>query len=332
MNDAVTYCSGMAKQATLVAATFALACGFAAAPSSAAVVSDDFNSMTNPGWFTVSQAAAPTPTLDFSSGQMAFNSGPLTAVAGQENVLDHAYAVRPFAPVDLANVGDFLEVAFTLSLPTTPGSNVVTDIRGFQFALIGAGGEVLPTSDTTYSGSDLDLGGDSAYNVGARITPTSTQASFPFGNAGGNGGVNSEWYFKDSGGFATTGIGSNSNFANAVEDGAGITFRVTRLADAPVTSGTPPTESVQYQLILDIDNPTLPDISEVGTLYVTRGNRSLGTIFEQFAIGSTDFGDLSVGETGSAAFTIDDFSIAIPEPASLALLGLGGLTLLRRRG
>lgn len=38
-----------------------------------------------------------------------------------------------------------------------------------------------------------------------------------------------------------------------------------------------------------------------------------------------------VGDRGRPSYSVDNFALAIPEPASLALLGLGGLALLRRR-
>jgi hypothetical protein len=295
------------------------------------VVSEDFNAATNPGWFTVARDSVPNPALDFSGGDLNFSTGVVSNNSGGDiETLDNNYAVRPFAGVDLANVGDYIQASFTVSAAPNDGTaNVIRQLRGFRFNFIGSGDETVPTGNATYAAADTDLtlDGPSSFNLGADATVGNTQVNLPTGNRGGTSSVpGSDFFFTKANG---TGGTSQNQFPISLTDDDTVTLRIERVAASVLTNSNGPV----YEVSLTFDPDDAAAVTNSQIAGNTQNNRAFGTEFDHFAIGSSDVFTQEDGTQAFIDFTIDDFVVTtnVPEPASLALLSLGAMMMLPRR-
>ena len=303
--------------------------------AAAAVVSDDFNSGSNPGYFFVAKSVVPNPTLDFSGGNLSFSTDNVANnTGGNIAVLNSIAVVRPFTAVDLPDVGDFIQASFNISAPGTLGEvqNVPAQLRGLHFTFIGAGDETLPSSNTTYPTAQQDflLAGSTAYNLGVDATVGNTQVNLPVGNLGGSNSIGntSQRYFVRSNGVGGT---FDNQFGQVLTNGTLVTLRLTRAADDTSVAGS--NDGPEYLVTLTYDDGAGMITTESAFAAGQNSTRLFGTTFSQFAIGTSDVYSQANGVTAQADFSIDNLLITtnIPEPASLALLGLGTLMLLPRK-
>lgn len=300
------------------------------------IVNDNFDDTANPGWFHVANQNVPSPSLDFSGGQLDLSTAATSATETDQRY-DNTYAMRPFSGIDLG-VGDYLEAKFVLNAPSIDGAeNLVRSIRALQLVFIGSGDETLPTGDTAFAGNtttgdqDVVLSDGTSWSAGVAMTPGNTQLLLPIGNPGGTGGPgDNDKLFSASPGTKTSG-GGGINLAQGLEDGSTVKLRVTRLAEGTIDGEV---EGGEYMVTLTVIHNDGLDTTE-SLEYAIAGNRNdreMGTLFDHFAIGLSDITSLAADETGAVQIQLDDFMIttSVPEPASLALLGMGGLALLRR--
>ncbi|MEL7238528.1 MAG: PEP-CTERM sorting domain-containing protein, partial [Planctomycetota bacterium] len=88
--------------------------------------------------------------------------------------------------------------------------------------------------------------------------------------------------------------------------------------------------SAEFDVEIAVDAPDGYDAGDAGTVSLTVNGTFLGSEAVTFDGVSSGVATLSSNIGGDSA-TLDNLVVAIPEPASLGLLGLGGLALLRRR-
>ena len=290
----------------------------ATAFAQATIVDDNFDDMTNPGYFYGVNENVAGPTIDVSSGALNFSTTPTLNDSGAgQRYLQNAYVVRPFDAVDLVDVGDWVEMSFKVSAaPNDFGTstlNSLRQIRGFKLALLGSGDETVPDADFTYTGDlttanqDIELDGPSSFNTGYNLTIDGAQA-VGVGNVGGTStGTNGNTKFYGTS-VGTNGTLSNFNLSQSLEDGSTITFRVTRAAD-----GTWSTVGPSYDTTLTIlhnDGLNTEEVINAGMAGSNdRADRVLGTVWDHLAIGSSQVPTLNDGQTGFVDFTIDDLKV-----------------------
>jgi trimeric autotransporter adhesin len=153
--------------------------------------------------------------------------------------------------------------------------------------------------------------------------------------------------------FAHLGDGGTSLFYGrlfAKSEGAGFVLGLTTSSGTPTYGTTVLSFGTEYQIVARYDVVSGGTTNDTGALYVnptsaTEGSNTLyvaGTTVGTDATGITAFTHQNLRQGAAAnapTLTVDDFRVAttfaeaaaIPEPASLAVLGLGSLMGLRRR-
>ena len=198
-----------------------------------------------------------------------------------------------FAPITLGEVGDYIDIAFDIRLAASVNSD-----KTLRFGLFNEG-TILTANEFDGNSSVGSLNDDFGYFVQLDTgTPDGQTADIRMENAG-DGTL----------GGPTSTFGANTSDAAAAigTTGKGVAFRITRNA------------ADDLNLTLSID----------GNELINR-NLSQGSLTP-----NTDtFGSFQIANNGADFhYLLDNVTLTsnVPEPATLSLVGLGGLMLLRRR-
>jgi hypothetical protein len=179
------------------------------------------------------------------------------------------------------------------NVPTTPGTQVTTSV---DFTITGDSTDVT-TFGVTMFGTGTDAGTDTYYEF-AIVEP--------------GGFVTPEFSLNEVGADPDTDLDPDNILSTLFDDFEDATFTLT------VTATLLPTGALFDFSITDGVTLEMSQVTDTAT------TTSLGTVFGIVA-------DTFSGSTNSAV-TVDNFSVVVvPEPASLALIAVGGLAAMRRR-
>ncbi|MDQ3441833.1 MAG: PEP-CTERM sorting domain-containing protein [Planctomycetota bacterium] len=282
------------------------------------------------GLFTASSALA-APVQDFHT----FKATPATTLTGQgtsspvvgdlvaaANSANSAFVIGYLAtPVILgANVGDSITFSFGVSFNDAVGMSNNGD--NFRFALFNENGETRETADNTATAGTANTDNYRGYILGVK--------NGAVGATGSGGSIRERIAMLASGqnAFAATG----TNGATAPSLGAVGGDPVVLTSDVNGDNA-----GADYTGVLTLTRAA-GGVDITGSFNGT--NNPAGTVGNIFSASDTTANDSStygaIGFLIGNGLSVDQLSfqnveVVVPEPASLALLGLGGMAFLRRR-
>ncbi|MEP4079410.1 PEP-CTERM sorting domain-containing protein [Haloferula sp.] len=277
------------------------------------VVEDDFTDGIDTSWYTAS-----------SSSAIEMNSDSLGLVSGGSGRGIHT----TFADQTLANIGDELVVSYSFNTPAT-----VNNSDG-----LGSG-----SSGAFRVGVFDDLGRNLSQNISASSGSPNALYGWSVGNGGPgdaglpgymmdhdvNTGSGADINFRDHNTgsatgrlMATTGSGSFSSFSSGPD--AGYSFGVSSSYSGSITLKRTGATDLELTGVFDGNSYTLTDNAA--------DSFTFASLF--FHANSNQFGSSSSAGDPDNGLDFTSYSVnfnPIPEPSSIALLGLGALCMARRR-
>lgn len=219
-----------------------------------------------------------------------------------------------------------------------------TSAEIFDADITTAGGSGTWAASTTFLDNGLVngvAGNSSAYlNLGSYINDTKGTSEGIFEltmTVGDVTGTSNAWF---SLGFsATTSPSTSNHFLDAVNFSTGtVILRERSSGELDFWAGTgnanasqgPTGASGARTLTVTVDLSTHNGITDFGS--VTWSDSVLGVVGSHSYGADTDFTSILLSEPGTTTATLSNLTLTqVPEPGSLALLGLGGLMIARRR-
>ncbi|MEM7576241.1 MAG: PEP-CTERM sorting domain-containing protein [Planctomycetota bacterium] len=222
-----------------------------------------------------------------------------------------------FATQTLANIGDKLTATYTFTTPATVGSGSSSAFRVGLFDTLGRAGLDANVSASSSSPNDLygnvanSVAGLPGYMFDMDVNTGSDDINFREHNVGSATGRL----------MATTGSSSFSNISPSGPDGV-YSFAA----------------NTQYTGSFSIERISATEVELTGT--IGGATHTVTDVFDSAEIGmlafhanSNQFGSSNSAGDPDNGLTFSNINVEfIPEPASMSLLALGGLAMLRRRG
>lgn len=296
-----------------------IAAALAVSPASATVIVDD--SFADADFAKTGALDTNWWTSSSSSGK-EISAGSLGLVTGTSGRGIHTV----FGPVSLSNVGDKLVVSYAFTTPATVagGSGKSSSFKVGLFDSLGQAG--LDADVSASSGTPNPL-----YGYGLAFGGPGTLALPGFlMDMDVNTGATADLNFREHVSNTVTGtgrlMGTNTNFSSISPSGpdAGYTFDPNTAYTGSLTIERISATELQYTGTLGGDSYTNIDSTIDSDTFDFLG----------FHVNSNVFGSTNAQNTPDNGIDFSNIRIEfipVPEPASLALLGLGGLAMLRRR-
>jgi hypothetical protein len=278
--------------------------GLSSAAGAATIAQWNFDSLTNPTGSTSLTPDASGNGHDITFAEGAWAGGSLKGTALSSST-PYTPAVTGDSSVALYNTGN--QTATNIASPGTINltTNNAFTIQGWMNpSVISSNNYYLSLTNglpNTSGGIGIYLGTQT--HTGTAPQPASVfTANLSYGNAG---------HLVQN---TTTMSTSSWNFVAITFDG-----------------------STLNMYVQDANHPTLTNVATLGSLSVTLPTFSVAELGTSNTSGNVLYDDFRISDTALsqadlAASMVSFTPVTVPEPASLSLLGLGGLLLIRRRG